>query len=168
MKTAITYIIGDATAPAGVGEKIIAHVCNDVGAWGTGFVLALSSRWREPEKVYRLWAAEYFSHGSRIPLGDVRFAIVDTDITVANIIGQHGTGYEDGLPPIRYDALRQGLANVCEVALALSASVHAPRLGCGLAGGEWSEVEKIITETLCSRGVAVFVYDLPGREGGAK
>lgn len=164
----ITYLIGDATKPTGTGEKIIAHVCNDVGAWGAGFVLALSARWREPERVYRHWAMQEAANGGRLPLGDVKFAVVDNDITVANIIGQHGTGYADGVPPIRYDALRAGLARVGKLALNLEASVHAPRLGCGLAGGEWSEVEKIITETLCEKGVAVFIYDLPRREGGVK
>lgn len=164
-----TYLVGDATKPTCTGEKIIAHVCNDVGAWGAGFVLALSARWREPERVYRNWAMQTaVDSGGRLPLGDVKFAVVDNDITVANIIGQHGTGYSDGVPPIRYDALRAGLVRVEKLALHLGASVHAPRLGCGLAGGEWSEVEKIITETLCSRGVAVFIYDLPSREGGAK
>jgi hypothetical protein len=40
----IQYIAGDATAPIGDGNKIIAHVCNDIGAWGAGFVLAISKR----------------------------------------------------------------------------------------------------------------------------
>jgi O-acetyl-ADP-ribose deacetylase (regulator of RNase III) len=163
-----TYLIGDATKPTGAGEKIIAHVCNDAGAWGAGFVLALSARWREPERVYRNWAMQEAANGGRLQLGAVKFAVVDSALTVANIIGQHGTGYADGVPPIRYDALRTGLECVCRNALALNASVHAPRLGCGLAGGEWSEVEKIITETLCEKGVAVFIYDLPRHEGGAK
>jgi hypothetical protein len=33
-----------------------------------------------------------------------------------------------------------------------------PRIGCGLAGGQWSEIEKIIQD-VCS--VDVYVYDLP-------
>ncbi|MEV6001124.1 Appr-1-p processing protein, partial [Streptomyces griseomycini] len=27
------------------GVKVIAHVCNDIGGWGKGFVLAVSRRW---------------------------------------------------------------------------------------------------------------------------
>ncbi len=37
------------------GAKMIAHVCNDIGGWGKGFVLALSHRWPEPEKANRAW-----------------------------------------------------------------------------------------------------------------
>ncbi|MFJ6385555.1 hypothetical protein ACIQI7_36810, partial [Kitasatospora sp. NPDC092039] len=49
----ITYVRGDATTPQGKGVKVIAHVCNDLGGWGKGFVLALSRRWPEPEAAYR-------------------------------------------------------------------------------------------------------------------
>lgn len=40
----IHYVTGDATEPIGEGEKIIAHICNDQGGWGAGFVLALSKK----------------------------------------------------------------------------------------------------------------------------
>jgi hypothetical protein len=39
--------------------------------------------------------------------------------------------------------------------------VHMPRIGCGLAGGQWEEIEPIIETTLGAKGVAVTVYDLP-------
>lgn len=41
----IAYRVGDATQPVGDGPKILVHVCNDIGAWGRGFVVALSRRW---------------------------------------------------------------------------------------------------------------------------
>ena len=50
----IHYRVGDATAPVADGPKIIAHICNDIGAWGRGFVLAISRRWPEPEKAYNV------------------------------------------------------------------------------------------------------------------
>jgi hypothetical protein len=34
-----------------------------------------------------------------------------------------------------------------------------PRIGCGLAGGDWNKVEAIINKTLISNGLEVFVYD---------
>jgi hypothetical protein len=30
-------------------KKLICHICNDLGGWGKGFVLALSRRWEGPE-----------------------------------------------------------------------------------------------------------------------
>jgi hypothetical protein len=35
-----------------------------------------------------------------------------------------------------------------------------PRIGCGLAGGEWSQVEAVIAATLLAGGIDVFVFDL--------
>ena len=54
----IEYVVGDATAPSGGSSRIIAHVCNDDGGWGNGFVVAVSRRWREPEAAYRSWYRE--------------------------------------------------------------------------------------------------------------
>jgi len=42
----------------------------------------------------------------------------------------------------------------------MEAAVHMPRIGCGLAGGEWSTIEAIIERTLIPAGVAVVVCDL--------
>jgi hypothetical protein len=51
----LRYIVGDATAPED-RPAVIAHVCNDVEAWGKGFVLALSRRWKAPEQYDRTTA----------------------------------------------------------------------------------------------------------------
>jgi hypothetical protein len=40
----IAYHVGDATMPVGDGPKILVHICNNIGAWGRGFVVALSRR----------------------------------------------------------------------------------------------------------------------------
>lgn len=154
----ITYLIGDATMPGDVGQKVIVHVCNDVGGWGRGFVVAISRRWREPEERYRAWHAG--KDEQQFALGEVQFVSTTPEITVANLIGQRGLKIENGTPPIRYDAIRQGLRKVTEFALTRSASVHMPRIGCGLAGGRWEEVEPIIIEEVAEKGIAVTVYDL--------
>lgn len=153
----IVYTRGDATAPAGESNKIIVHVCNDIGAWGKGFVRALSARWKEPEKAYRKW----YKSNEGFGLGEVLFVQVTADTWVANMIGQRdirkGTG---GMPPIRYEAIRSSLQKVANFAIERSLSVHMPRIGCGLAGGTWDVMEGIIIETLTGRGVPVTVYDL--------
>ena len=154
---AIIYSVGDATQPKAVGNKIIVHVCNDRGAWGKGFVLAISRRWPQPAEAYKRW----FTGGEGFALGAVHFVPVESDLWIANIVGQHGLTAKKGVPPIRYDALRSGLESVVAKAKELNASVHMPRIGCGLAGGEWSVVEASIDATLTQEGVEVTVYDLP-------
>ena len=167
----LTYVTGDATEPQGEGHKIIAHVCNDVGGWGRGFVCAISKKWKNPEEHYR-----GFAKGNTLFLGDVQYTLCESgpdSIIVANMIAQKGYGKNnknlhrsdetDERPPIRYDALRECLEDVSKFARDSdgkpSYTIHMPRIGCGLAGGKWEEVEPIIQETMGD--IDVFVYDLP-------
>jgi len=153
----IIYIKGDATCPQAKGMKLICHVCNDIGGWGKGFVLALSRRWQQPEELYRAWYAG--RTGEDFGLGAVQFVEVEPYIWVANMVAQRGTKTGSSGPPIRYKALTECLRRVGERAGELKASVHMPRIGCGLAGGKWSLVEPIIEECLVRQGLSVTIYD---------
>lgn len=153
----ITYVNGDATRPIGEGKKVIPHCCNDKNIWGSGFVIAISKRWKAPENDYRN-LPEY-------PLGNVRFIKVESDIIVANMIGQHGVGTsKDGVPPVRYDAIRKALKTVNQYCLENQCTVHAPRFGAGLSGGSWAIIEQIIKEEIT---VDVTIYDYVDNTFGA-
>lgn len=152
----IQYIKGDATSPEGSENKIIVHICNDIGGWGKGFVVAISKKWTAPEKQYREW----FKCKNDFELGKVQFVQVEEDLWVANLIGQHKINKdENGGAPIRYNAIEEGLKTVSDFAKTNNASVHMPRIGCGLAGGKWEKIEPIILKTLSSCNIEVVVYD---------
>lgn len=159
-KTKIKYVQGDATAPIGTGKKVIIHVCNNLGGWGAGFVLALSKRWKQPEAAYRAI--------KKYVLGDYDLVKVEDDIAVCNLIGQEGTisrlhPTKQNLPPIRYVAIETALKNLAEVLSVADkdkpVSVHMPKIGSGLAGGNWDIIERIIEVTLCDAGIPVTVYE---------
>lgn len=156
----ITYITGDATCPIGDGPKIIAHVCNDSGGWGRGFVTALSARWDAPERAYRGWWDR--TRVGTLPMGAIQLVKVVNEngpLLVANMIGQHRWSFdESGDPPIRYPAVKQALRAVSQEAKIRGASVHMPRIGCGLAGGTWDQIEPLIEWAM--DGIPVYVYDL--------
>ncbi|MGV9846667.1 macro domain-containing protein [Streptomyces fungicidicus] len=153
----ITYVRGDAIVPSVKGVKIVAHVCNDIGGWGKGFVLAVSRRWPEPERAYRTWHRERASND--FALGALQLVRVERYVWVANMIGQRGVRTGSKGVPVRYEAIGTALGLLAGRATELNASVHMPRIGCGLAGGTWSRVEPLITERLVRRGVPVTVYD---------
>ncbi len=155
--TAIQYVKGDATSPQARGTKIVAHVCNDRGKWGKGFVLAVSARWPEAERAYRRWHRE--PAGNDFGLGAVQFVPVGRHVWVANMVGQHGVARGSGAPPIRYEVVARCLEALADRAAELGASVHMPRIGCGLAGGKWERIEPLILEALCGRAIPVTVYD---------
>lgn len=174
----ILFTKGDATKPTGSDTKIIVHVCNDVGAWGGGFVLAVSQRWAEPEAQYRNWfrnkvgvETDTVKYGSMenhpnnadekiFKLGNVQFVKVSEAIWVANMIGQKNVSHDaSGLPPIRYEAIAECLKKVVHFAKSKNASVHMPRIGSGLAGGNWEDIEEIIRRELIAYKVKTTVYD---------
>lgn len=168
-KPGIKYVVGDATEPIGNDNKVIVHVCNNIGAWGAGFVVALSKKWLKAERSYKKFIKD--NRGPDI-LGEVDIVNVEPKIYVANIIGQHGIKPmldTDGSsrPPIRYDAVRKGLAKVAKAIHEADNrgnpdfSVHMPKIGAGLAGGEWRVIEKIIQEELVDKHIPVTVYELP-------
>ena len=174
----IIFTKGDATKPIGTDVKIIVHVCNDIGSWGAGFVLAISKRWKQPEAQYRNWfktnegvetetvkyvSAEKISdktEGKLFALGNVQFVKVSADIWVANMIGQKGISQDSsGRPPVRYEAIAEYLKKASSFAKSENASVHMPRIGSGLAGGNWDKIEEIIQRELVSKRVKTTVYD---------
>lgn len=162
----IHYLKGDATDPIFTGQhRFILHICNSVGGWGRGFVLALSRRWAGPEQCYRAWART--TDGS-FRLGEIQTVPVQPDLTVINMIAQEGYGNgnkaahqssaPNTTPPIRYEALQQCVQKAALEILHCSGTAHMPRIGTGLAGGSWDEIEPILERAL--RGVVVYVYDL--------
>lgn len=148
----ITYTKGDATRPLGKGPKIIVHSCNDLGYWGAGFVMALTKRWSEPEAAYRRALIR-----GPLELGMVHFASVSDTIMVANLIGQKGIVSPTNNIPVKYSAIRRGMKKVAFKAKEINATIHMPRMGCGLGGGTWDKMEPIIVETC--EGIEVTVYD---------
>jgi O-acetyl-ADP-ribose deacetylase (regulator of RNase III) len=169
----IHYLNGDATEPVGDGNKVIAHVCNDVGGWGAGFVVAISNKWLKPESSYRKWhkgnltASESVILPEPFALGNLQLIRVVSSrfdeinpskkidgIWIANMIAQ--TGYGSNQPPIRYEAIESCLNKLNDYLVKLNATMHSPRFGCGLAGGKWSEIEKLIQKCIT---VDVYIYD---------
>ena len=155
----IVYLKGDATSPQAKGVKIIAHVNNDLGGWGKGFVLAISKRWPGPKREFRAWHRERAQND--FGLGATQFVQCEEYIWVANMVGQHGKRRkgDTGPPPVRYGAIEQCLGAVAAKAQELGASVHMPRIGCGLAGGKWEKIEPLVIAQGCERDVEVWVYD---------
>lgn len=174
----IKYTKGDATNPVDDYPKIIVHICNDIGGWGKGFVMAISKKWKEPELEYRKWyknkigeesenvrfqkilSTDEYSNEKEFKLGNVQFVRVSEDLWIANMISQHKIRRNNnGVPPIRYSSLSKSLARVREFAKEKKANIHMPRIGCGLAGGEWEKVEEIINMELIAHEINTTVYD---------
>jgi O-acetyl-ADP-ribose deacetylase (regulator of RNase III) len=150
----ITYITGDLFQHIGSERAIVAHVCNDQGAWGKGFVTALSRQWKKPELDYHQARKQ---HG--LYLGDIQMVHIHNEIWVCNMIAQSGLRSPQNKVPLRYEALRTCLMFLEREATERGLDVHMPKIGTGLAGGDWRKIEPMIDQYLSS--VHVCVYVLP-------
>jgi hypothetical protein len=81
------------------------------------------------------------------------------DRWVVNMVAMRGLRSGSHRHPLDLDALRICLATLAKE-IGRDDPLVIPRIGCGLAGGTWEEVEPIIEETLVR--VDVNVFDLPG------
>lgn len=166
----VNYVIGDATKPIQTAKQkhVIAHCCNNIGAWGRGFVLAVSALSPLPEKRYKAW--HHGEIGTEFKPGMVQIVpIPDSNLVVANIIGQDGIRPKrdcagNMIPPILYDDLEVGLRKTAMWASRHNADIHTPRIGCGLAGGDWSIIKDILERTSVSFGINIFFYDLTEKD----
>jgi len=173
----INYIKGDLfkLLPEDDNFKIIPHVVNDEGAWGSGFVVPVSEKWpmelefESPEYVYR---NEHESQNGLV-LGKVQWSYPVksnqlSTVAVVNMIAQHQT-IRSIEKPIRYEAL---ISCMCEVRDQLlrrlemkgkwhnqDDEIHCPKFGSDRAGGTWEFIVELIEELWCPYA-PVTVYEL--------
>lgn len=122
----------------------ICHQVNCQGKMGAGVALAIRKKW---ETVFHTYFQAY--KNGELKLGNVIFASVTPHICIANLCGQEFYGrkgiYTD------YNALNRAIHRVSGTrnkAIQTSGTpipVYFPNnMGCGLAGGNWNIVIKII------------------------
>jgi O-acetyl-ADP-ribose deacetylase (regulator of RNase III) len=126
---------------------VVAHVVNDAGKWGQGVSGAIGRRWPVAEAEYRAWPGR--------ALGRVLLSTPESGVTVAHICAQHGVRSRTNPVPLHTQSLRAGLFALAQVVLE-GTVVVMPKLGCGLAGGTWPEVEPIIRDALGRLDVVVY------------
>ena len=155
----INYLRGDAMQPRGDAPKIVAYIVNDkTPNWGGGFALAIRKQWPRVQTEFQRWVS---NNDNALKLGNTHHVAIDDDTIAFPMICQHGYGPAP-TPRLRYAALQECLDQLAQFTVSLNGTIHMPRIGSGFAGGSWGLIEELIDQTLCSRSLAVTVYDLPG------
>jgi len=172
----ITYQKGDLFRNMEDADCIL-HVCNDINAWGAGFVVPLGKYIPVSKESYHRWftrpadialtaaTAENASIVATGPpvLGNVQIVqcwelcdileILDT--WVVNMIAQSGTVSADNTHPLKYDALLSCLQYV-KALVPKERRIIAPKFGAGLAGGDWNIIAAMLESVLPDRSITVF------------
>ncbi len=142
---------------------IIAHGVNCRGAFGSGVAGQIAKRWPRVRE-------EYFNKTSSLgwSLGQVQWVYPIDEYhlpVVANMATQDGYGY-DGKLYVDYSAVEKCLDEVIGTADLWDFSVALPRVGCGLAGGDWKIVFDILLKVYEKYPkVPVEVYSLETNDG---
>jgi O-acetyl-ADP-ribose deacetylase (regulator of RNase III) len=137
----------------------ICHQVNCQGVMGSG--IAKQIRERFPE-VFVSYASLCGRLKPEQLLGQIDIVNVDAPYNVINIFGQLDYGY-DGARRTSYIALRDALSRIKAV-VPYGMTIGFPKfIGCGLGGGDWSKVYKIIEETL-GEHYEVYIYEY-GKRG---
>ena len=148
----IKYIDGDLLDLASKGEfDVIGHCCNCFHSMGAGIAPQIKAKYPEA------YAADCATNKGDInKLGTISFTEKTTP-NVVNLYGQYDyTGRRSGKMDLDYDALRSALKATKEK---FSGKIFGfPKMGAGLAGGDWEIIEKIIEEEMRGEYVTIVNY----------
>lgn len=144
----IEYIKGDLFE---TDVKLIAHGCNALGVMGGGVAAIVRQRFPEAYEQYR---KELFNE--TLQLGGVCF--VDSNgKTIANAITQASIG--SGVQ-VSYAAIKSTMKLIREYMDENGITeVAMPKIGAGLAGGDWNIIEDTINATFPHLTVKVYVLE---------
>lgn len=141
------------------GAHLIAHGCNCVGGFGSGVAGQIVKRFPVAAGAY-LW--KHDNEGWM--LGDVQFvsAAEDLSTTITKWIANCATQFEyypRNKVHADYDAIRTCMEKVKKFAIPMNRSIAIPKIGAGLAGGDWNIIEKILEEVFHDYDVTVYVLE---------
>ena len=161
----ITYVQGDLITS---DCDVIAHGCNCFNTWGAG--IARQMRIAHTEAFEADWAT---LRGDREKLGTFTAAVSHGRL-VFNLYTQYA--YGNNTQHCDYEAIRTSLEGMRAYLKSWdelsTVKIGLPKIGCGLAGGDWDIVENIIKEVFVGTDVYVYVLDdgsiKVAREAGAR
>lgn len=126
---------------------VIAHGVNCKNAMGSGVAKVLFTKWPIIKEAYHEFCNERSIKGDYSHLlGEIQEIMVNPEQGFINCFTQEQYGY-DGKKYVSYDAIFTCFQKIsCKYK-----EVAIPRIGCGLAGGNWEIVKKIIEDAVEDR-----------------
>ena len=151
-----------------IGSSIVVpHVCNNIDLFGAGFAAKIAEKFPIVKENYHMLGKTFLKNN----LGYSQFIKVYEDqkynhqLFVVNMIAQNGIKNPTNHRPLNYAALVKCMINVSQFIISNYSigtktekiEIHAPKFGCGLAGGNWNFVQDLISDIWGK--YSVFIYD---------
>lgn len=132
-------------------ENVIAHQVNCQGVMGSGLAKQIRNKYLEVFEKY----LNYINKHKFVALSSCQIISVGNDNYIANLFGQYNYGRDRKYTD--YKALEEALFSLKVKCKDANKSVAIPyNLGCGLAGGNWDIVYKIIEEVFSDYDVTIY------------
>jgi O-acetyl-ADP-ribose deacetylase (regulator of RNase III) len=131
-------------------EDILAHGVNCMGAFGSGVAAGMAHNHRKARD-------QYFDKHNRSggwELGDVQF-VRSGNKWIANCATQKDF-LPRGICHADYPAIKKTMSLVKEFAMGNKMTIAIPRIGAGLAGGDWDVIKPIIEEVFSDYDLTVY------------
>lgn len=157
----LKYKVGDLIKAAVDGEvNVIAHCANCFNTMKSGIAPQIVAMFPEAGEV-----DQETIKGDKRKLGMATAAYDEFHkVLVVNLYGQYNYGREKGKMHVDYIALRKTFSSMRDFMegcfLEQAVSIGLPKLGSGLANGDWHLIERIIKEELTDLGYDVTIYVL--------
>jgi O-acetyl-ADP-ribose deacetylase (regulator of RNase III) len=143
----IHYIQGDLFD---TDAEVIAHGCNCKGGFGSGVAGIMARKYPKAKHYY---LDKHDEEGWK--LGDVQFVRQWNGKYIANCATQDAYYPRDRVHA-DYNAIRASMEKVKEFAKSKNMKIAIPKIGAGLAGGDWNIIEKILNDVFSDYDVTVY------------
>lgn len=137
-------------------QPIIAHGVNCSNGFASGVAGQVARLFPDVKRCYH---HKFESDGWN--LGDVQVVQLAGHAPleyVANLGAQRYYGRVPGRVYVDYDGLALAAGRLLDFAADAGLGVAMPRIGCGLAGGDWARVLEILNKAVADRDVEVEVW----------
>lgn len=134
-----------------INDGYIIHGCNAQGVMGSGVARLIKYNYYGAYCVYKRQHENFIDGIGKSPVG-VNSYYKEGGIIIVNAITQEFCG-NDGKRYTDYFAVRECFCKLNKFIMGqviddIERKVNFPLIGCGLGGGDWSVIEKIIDEEL--------------------
>ena len=149
----IEYVNGDVLLALERGElDVVAHGCNCQGGFGSGVAGQIARRWPHVREAY----LTLHKSGGTL-LGFFQPVQISANQYIVNC-GTQDNYLPRGVQHADYDAINDVMESLSLYTKHKLTRVGIPKIGAGLAGGKWEEIEEIILRHFTDQDLTVYVY----------
>jgi O-acetyl-ADP-ribose deacetylase (regulator of RNase III) len=140
-------------------ETFLLHGCNAQGVMGRGVAKLVRDAYPEAYRVYRDAYEARQDKTRGLPLGSYTIWEGDERTVINGITQEFFQGGDADHVYVSYAAVERLFQSLNEEDKVYGKSIAVPRIGAGLARGNWEAIHEIIAETVSNYYVTIYMQD---------